>query len=120
VLYDYGTPEYIAEVEARNAVVANLRLEQQAELDALVRDYRIDYVFIGAKGGSLKPDMFWGRPEFEAVYDHDGVQIFKVRKPSPPVQQTLLGGRRPAKVAVSRYPIADRIPICPAAFHKKG
>ena len=77
-LYDYGPPAYVAEVEARSAAVAQLRPEQQAELDALVRDYRIDYVFIGAKGGPLKPDMFWGRPEFEAVYDHDGVQIFKV------------------------------------------
>lgn len=78
VLFDYGLPDYVADVIARDDVIADLRPEQTAELDALVRDNAIDYIFIGSKGGPLKGDMFWGRPEFENVYDQDGVLIFRV------------------------------------------
>lgn len=77
-LFDYGPPEYIAEVVARSTAVTALRPEQVSELDALVHDNAIDYIFIGAKGGPLMGDMFWGRPEYENVYDQDGVLIFKV------------------------------------------
>jgi hypothetical protein len=79
-IFDYGSPEYVAEVVARNTAVTTLRPEQIAELDALVQDNDIDYIFIGAKGGPLKGDMLWGRPEYENVYDQDGVLIFKVAR----------------------------------------
>jgi hypothetical protein len=78
-LYDYGSPEYVNEIASRSAQVATLRPSQEAELDAIVRANDITHVFIGAKGGPLKPDMFWGRPQYEAVYDQDGVVIFAVR-----------------------------------------
>jgi hypothetical protein len=78
VIFDYGAPEDVATVIARTADIARLRPEQISELDALVHEHQIDYVFIGAKGGPLKGDMFWGRSEYENVYDQDGVLIFKV------------------------------------------
>lgn len=35
------------------------------------------YVYIGAKGGALKPEMFKGRPDFRQVYASDGVWVFQ-------------------------------------------
>lgn len=78
VLYTYGLPEYVSEVEARGAAVAALRLEDQQALDALIEANQITHIFIGGTSGPLKGEMFWGRPEYEAVYDHDGVLIFRV------------------------------------------
>ncbi len=77
-LYDYGSPEYVTRVAHRSNVVASLQPSDEATLDALIRENNIDYVFIGAKGGPIKPDMLWGRPQYEAVYDQDGVVIFAV------------------------------------------
>ena len=78
-IYDYGSPAYVAEVAERSAQVASLQASEERKVDEIVRRNGITHIFIGAKGGPLKPDMFWGRPEYEAVYDQEGVTIFAVR-----------------------------------------
>ncbi|MDQ5852316.1 MAG: hypothetical protein M3380_09645 [Chloroflexota bacterium] len=79
VLYTYGSPEYVAEVTQRSAAVASIQPGQPAQLDRLIRANRITHIFIGARGGPLKADMFRGRLEFKPVYDQGGVMIFEVQ-----------------------------------------
>ena len=80
-LYDYGQPEYVRSVSERSASVANLKLGDVQQLDEIIRTNGITHIFIGAKGGPLKGEMFWGNPRFKPVYDHEGVLIFEVQQP---------------------------------------
>ncbi len=79
VLYDYGQPEYVRDVSARTAAVANLKLTDARALDDIISANHITHVFIGTKPGPLKGEMFWGNPRFKPVYDRDGVLIFEVQ-----------------------------------------
>jgi hypothetical protein len=80
-LYAYGSKDYVAAINQRSAAIANLQPGDTQRLDDLIRANHITHVFIGASGGPLKPEMFWGRPEFKVVYDRDGVLIFAVGQP---------------------------------------
>jgi hypothetical protein len=80
-IYGYGTKEYIAEVTRRSATVASLQPDAVEQVDALIQTNQITHVFIGAAGGPLKGEMFWGRPGYVPIYDRDGVLIFDVRPP---------------------------------------
>ncbi len=44
-----------------------------------LRSLKIDYVFIGRRGGPLTAGKLLGRPEFEAVYHRAGVWVFRLR-----------------------------------------
>ncbi len=46
-----------------------------------LRALKIDYVFIGRRGGPLTAGKLLGRPEFEAVYHRAGVWVFRLRPP---------------------------------------
>lgn len=78
VLYTYGDPVDVARITAISKAVNAIRPNQDALLDSMIKENHISYIFIGSKGGSLKGEMFWGRPGYTAVYDHDGVLIFAV------------------------------------------
>jgi uncharacterized membrane protein len=80
-LYSYGAPDYVTEVTQRSGDVAKLQPADMAKLDEILRTNAITHVFIGAKGGSLKGEMFWGQPQFKPVYDKDGVLIFEIQMP---------------------------------------
>ena len=80
-LYSYGSQDYIARTAQRSADVTALQITNIAELDRLIQENQITHIFVGSQGGPLKGEMFWGRPEFKPVYDHDGVLIFEVRRP---------------------------------------
>ncbi|WP_026369474.1 DUF6541 family protein [Kallotenue papyrolyticum] len=81
-LYIYGSPAYKQQVEALNRRIAALSPTDQAALEQLVRDAHINYIFIGQRGGPIKPDLLWSNPRFLPIYDEEGVTIFAVR-PEP-------------------------------------
>ncbi len=80
-IYGYGSASYVTNVSRLSAAVAGLQPTAGPELDDLIRANHITHIFIGTKGGPLKGEMFWGRPQFKPVYDHDGVIIFEVVQP---------------------------------------
>ncbi len=56
-----------------------------ADPEALARELRrrgVAYVFAGRRGGWIRTDLLAASPEFELLYDRDGVRIFRVR-PGP-------------------------------------
>jgi hypothetical protein len=77
-MYVYGKPEYKRSVEELNQRIWALQSTDQAQLEQLVRDERITHVYVGARGGPVKPDLMFGNPLFTSVYDSDGVTIFSV------------------------------------------
>jgi hypothetical protein len=48
-------------------------------LAAVLRQAGIGYVFTGRRGGAISPQALLSSPEFEVLYDLDGVRIFAVR-----------------------------------------
>lgn len=46
-----------------------------------LRALKVDYVFIGRRGGPLTAGKLLGRPEFEPVYHQAGVWVFRLRPP---------------------------------------
>lgn len=78
-LYIYGEPSYRHAVEILNQRIAALAPTDQVGLEQIIRDARITHIFIGAKGGPIRPDLLWGNPRFIPIYDQDGVSLFAVR-----------------------------------------
>jgi hypothetical protein len=80
VLYTYGAPDYVRHVNAVSDMVAGYRPGgEQAILD-LIASERITYIYLGAKGGALKPELFAGRPGFRTIYQQGGVTIIAVAR----------------------------------------
>ncbi|MEI6777098.1 MAG: hypothetical protein WCK70_09360, partial [Chloroflexales bacterium] len=78
VLYTYGDPDYVRHVNAVSDSVAGYTPgHEQIILDLIVSE-RITHIYLGAKGGVLKPDLFIGRPGFHTIYERGGVTIIAV------------------------------------------
>jgi hypothetical protein len=80
VLYAYGSPDYIGEIQAIGSTVSGLRSGQNQQLDQLIARERITYIYLGVRSGPLKPELFTNNPAFEKVYERDGVTILAVRR----------------------------------------
>jgi hypothetical protein len=78
-LYIYGDQTQARAVEALNARVAALKLNDRTELARIVRDEDITHVFIGKRGGPIKPELLINNSLFVPVYNVNGVRIFAVR-----------------------------------------
>ncbi|NNJ09844.1 hypothetical protein EKD04_005850 [Chloroflexales bacterium ZM16-3] len=78
VLYTYGSPDYVRYVQAIEAAVADYQPGQEQAILDLIASERITYIYLGAKGGALTPELFVGRPGFRTVYQEGGVTIIAV------------------------------------------
>ncbi len=69
---------------ARRNRIARELLSGSPDWDRLLRELRdlgINYVFIGRRGGSAAASALLVRPEFQPVYERDGVWVFALRPP---------------------------------------
>jgi len=78
MLYSEGTYEYIEEVNALARATARL-CENDDTLPALVEN-GVTHVYIGQRGGCLRPQRLLASPNYEAIYHQDGVWVFEVRR----------------------------------------
>ena len=77
MLYSEGTYEYVDEVNALARATAGL-CESDVTLPIL-RENGVTHVYIGQRGGCLRPQRLLASPNYEAVYHQDGVWVFEVR-----------------------------------------
>lgn len=70
--------EWWRAVNAFNARAAQIQDWNALEALVLLREAGVTHVFIGAKGGYLKPEMFVNRPSYRVVYTNGPVWIFEV------------------------------------------
>jgi hypothetical protein len=108
VLYTYGDPAYVRHVNAVSDIVAGYKPgQEQAILDLIVSE-GITHIYLGAKGGPLKPELFANRPGFRTIYQRGGVTIIAVEG------ITSASGRRedprhpPAAQQVGDQPVAEQ------------
>ncbi len=96
VLTDRRTvlPPALYTVAAPRDVVArtNAFLEQWAQADsledprlrAMLREQGVTHIYIGAKGGHMKPDKLLSSPYVRLLYENAGVYIFELVDTAPP------------------------------------
>ncbi|MCW5850345.1 MAG: hypothetical protein KIT87_09715 [Anaerolineae bacterium] len=80
VSYAYaGTPSILDRViHIGSATAQATRVE---DVLPLIAEEGVTHVYIGAKGGALRPDMFLGRPDFRQLYSNGAVWVFEVVRP---------------------------------------
>ena len=78
VLYDLGDA---VEKKLINQTCREVidRGKNPADLYELMESQKINYVYLGARGGVLSPAALKSSPLFRLMYNHDGVWIFKLQ-----------------------------------------
>lgn len=76
--YVYGAPEAVKRVTAAAQVVSEVKVGGDPRLWKILRRERIGFIYLGAKGGTLTPQMFLSNPGFRPVYSSGAVWIFAV------------------------------------------
>jgi len=72
-----GSPEYIAAVNALAKGIA--ALSDAEEMLPLFKSYGVTHIYIGKRGGDIKPQKFINSPYYQLLYNHDGVWIFEIK-----------------------------------------
>jgi hypothetical protein len=76
MLYSEGTYDYIDEVNALARATVELS-ESDGALSTL-EENGVTHIYIGQRGGCLRPQRLLASPNYEAVYHQDGVWVFEV------------------------------------------
>ncbi len=78
MLYSEGTYEYVDEVNA--LAEATIALSENDDTLPILREDGVTHVYIGQRGGSLKPQRLLASPNYEAIYHQDGVWVFEISR----------------------------------------
>jgi hypothetical protein len=80
VLYGVGNPDEVARINQISQQVLNSGGDANLVRD-LMRAQGIRYVYIGSRGGALSTAALQSHPDFETLYNQDGVWVFRLRTP---------------------------------------
>ncbi|MEI7768752.1 MAG: SOS response-associated peptidase family protein, partial [Chloroflexales bacterium] len=80
VLYIYGAPDYVRHVLAVETTLSGFRPGQEQAIFDLIAAEGVTHIYLGAKGGLLKPELFADRPGFRTIYQRGGVTIIAVAR----------------------------------------
>ncbi len=78
VLYVYGPPDYVREVQALNKEVAAYKPGQEEQIYQLIAREGITHIYLNQRSGPLTTETFAANSNFTPVYEHDGVTILAV------------------------------------------
>jgi hypothetical protein len=79
VIYTWGTPDYIAQVNDWASQASQIT-SCSAEFWQLVQASRVDYIYIHEGVGALQPDGLASCPGIKPVYQVEGVDIYIIQK----------------------------------------
>ncbi|MGH2523515.1 MAG: hypothetical protein ACRDH2_13505, partial [Anaerolineales bacterium] len=65
------------EINAFNERASTLIRSDDPAALALLRSAGVTHVFIGARGGNLKPEMFANSPQYRLVYTNGAAWVFE-------------------------------------------
>jgi len=77
--YAYASAAWQKEVNDFNAQAAQIVEADAPETLALLRGAGVTHVFIGARGGTLKPEMFMGKRNYSLLYSNGSDWIFSLK-----------------------------------------
>jgi len=79
-IYIYGSAEYVKGInDLAEAVVAIESFDEESTRQ-LLEDSGVTHVYIGARGGSITPQMLMGSPYYWPVYSNGAVWIFQLQE----------------------------------------
>lgn len=78
VLYIYGSPDYVREVQARSQTVVHFQAGQEQQIEDLIAREQITHIYLGPTPGPLSPETFADESRFTTMYSKDGVTILAV------------------------------------------
>jgi hypothetical protein len=79
LIYGYGGRDYAQEVNAFAEAVQEADALDTPAMRARLTAAGVTHIYIGARGGTLHPEMLLGKPDFSLLYSNDDVWIFKFR-----------------------------------------
>ncbi len=79
LIYGYGGRDYAQEVNAFVEAVREADTLDTPVMRARLMAAGVTHIYIGARGGTLHPEMLLGEPDFFLLYSNDDVWIFKFR-----------------------------------------
>lgn len=74
--YIYGDAAWQTEVNAFNRQLRDVTEAEAPATLALLRAAGVTHVFIGARGGTLQPDLFAGQPHYRLLYTNGAAWVF--------------------------------------------
>jgi hypothetical protein len=80
VIYVYGPPSYMKRISTLAKTVAEANSLKDEGLLRLLEEERVTHVYLGARGGSLTPQMFLDDPGYRLVYSNGAAWIFAVTR----------------------------------------
>lgn len=75
VLFTFGPTDYAMAAIERSQAVIDFKPGQEQTMLERARNEGISYIFFGARGGPLRPELFRNLPGITTVYERDGVTI---------------------------------------------
>jgi hypothetical protein len=83
--------EWRREVEAFHERLAGIQRAGSPDALALLREAGVTHVFMGARGGTLKPEMFMDDPNYRLLFTNGAAWVFEVVEPCCRPQPGLTG-----------------------------
>lgn len=77
-IYVQGSKEYINEINEIGRVVSSAQSFDDPNLQKLIEEYRITHVYLGARGGTLTPQMLLHDRRVHMLYSDGTVWIFEL------------------------------------------
>jgi hypothetical protein len=76
--YSYGDPDYVQRIREMAQLVSELKDASDPSFLRLLEEEQVTHIYLGAKGGALKPQMFLSDGRYRTVYSTGAVWIFAV------------------------------------------
>jgi len=80
VIYIYGSAEYVKGINDLAEAVVAIESFDEESTRRLLDDNGVTHVYIGARGGSITPQMLMGSPYYWPVYSNGAVWIFQLQE----------------------------------------
>ncbi|MGA9351678.1 MAG: hypothetical protein WBW48_23155, partial [Anaerolineae bacterium] len=78
-IYIYGSAEYVEGINGLAEEILATESFDEERVQQLLRDNGVTHVYIGARGGSITPQMLIGSYYYRPVYSNGAVWIFRIQ-----------------------------------------
>jgi hypothetical protein len=77
-IYVYGSAEYVKGINELAEEIVAIESFDEESTRQLLRNNGVTYIYIGARGGDITPQMLIGSPYYRPVYSNGAVWIFRI------------------------------------------
>jgi hypothetical protein len=82
VLYAYGAPDYVGQVQQQSRQVSGYQAGQEDQIAQLIEEAGITHIYLSHGSGPLTQELFDDSSSIETVYQENGITILAVNQQS--------------------------------------